>query len=97
MLSEVFRRFPDVPINIDVKVDDDRLVAEVVRLVAEFQRQHLTCWGNSSAVITDKLYAKARSRPVAAIGFGCAISSAIAKWLIRDPGMFNEVLGYYHH
>ena len=29
LLKEVFEAFPDTPINVDVKVNNDRLIAEV--------------------------------------------------------------------
>jgi glycerophosphoryl diester phosphodiesterase len=41
-LREVFRRLPETRFNIEVKVNDPRLVAGVVNLVAEHERAHLT-------------------------------------------------------
>ena len=41
-LREVFRRLPAARFNVEVKVNDPRLVEAVVRLVAEHERERLT-------------------------------------------------------
>jgi glycerophosphoryl diester phosphodiesterase len=41
-LREVFRRFPGVRFNVEVKVNEPRLVEAVVRLVADHDREGLT-------------------------------------------------------
>ncbi|KAL8604664.1 hypothetical protein ACOMHN_013444 [Nucella lapillus] len=56
LLKEVFAAFPDMPINVDVKVDNDRLIAEVNTLIQTFKREHTTAWGNHSAAVVEKLY-----------------------------------------
>lgn len=48
LLSEVFEKFPDTPINIDIKHHDQRLIKAVSKLVREYQRENLTVWGNFS-------------------------------------------------
>ncbi|KAF5405514.1 Glycerophosphodiester phosphodiesterase domain-containing protein 1 [Paragonimus heterotremus] len=53
-LREVFEAFPDVAINIDIKVNDDRLITGVSRLINEFSRHRLTVWGGMRKVIVDK-------------------------------------------
>lgn len=56
LLSEVFQQFPNIPINIDIKVDDNKLIHEVSELVKAYSREHLTVWGNFSNTITEKCY-----------------------------------------
>ncbi len=56
LLKEVFERFPSVPVNIDIKVNDDRLITETSRLISDYKREKLTVWGNASKVITEKCY-----------------------------------------
>lgn len=56
LLREVFEAFPDIPINIDIKIDDDELIEKVHALIKEFKREHLTAWGNRSDSVTTKLY-----------------------------------------
>lgn len=58
LLSEVFQQFPNIPINIDIKVDDDKLIHEVSELVKAYSREHLTVWGNFSKTVTEKCYAE---------------------------------------
>ncbi len=48
-LEEVFRDFPDVAVNVDVKVHDERLVRDVSDLVRRFGRESRTVWGNYKA------------------------------------------------
>ncbi|KAK7088555.1 lysophospholipase D GDPD1-like [Littorina saxatilis] len=56
LLKDVFEEFPSMPINVDLKVDNDRLRTEVNQLVQEYNREHLTAWGNTSATVVEKLY-----------------------------------------
>jgi len=56
LLSEVFHQFPTMPINIDIKRDDDKLIREVSRLVRDSDRESLTVWGNISNRIVLKCY-----------------------------------------
>lgn len=57
LLKEVFEEFPNVPINIDIKINDDRLIQKVSDLITEFQREEFTVWGNSTDEVTRKCYA----------------------------------------
>ncbi|XP_074643878.1 lysophospholipase D GDPD1-like isoform X2 [Tubulanus polymorphus] len=56
LLADVFKAFPHLPINIDIKVDNDVLIQKVSDLTKEFNREHLTVWGNKSSIITNKCY-----------------------------------------
>ncbi|XP_066518612.1 lysophospholipase D GDPD1 isoform X2 [Hoplias malabaricus] len=48
LLRDVFDAFPDTPINVDIKVNDDTLIKKVSELIVKYDREHLTVWGNSS-------------------------------------------------
>ncbi|XP_046735495.1 lysophospholipase D GDPD1-like [Diprion similis] len=56
LLKEVFDAFPNLPINIDIKVNNDRLIARVSDLIKEYNREEYTVWGNFSDEITKKCY-----------------------------------------
>lgn len=56
LLHEVFEAFPNIPINIDVKVNDDRLISKISDLIKQFKREDYTVWGNFSDEITQKCY-----------------------------------------
>ncbi|TSQ46633.1 Glycerophosphodiester phosphodiesterase domain-containing protein 1 [Bagarius yarrelli] len=56
LLRDVFEAFPNTPINIDIKVNDDTLIKKVSELVIEYNREHLTVWGNASDQIVRKCY-----------------------------------------
>uniref|UniRef100_A0A146KVK1 Glycerophosphodiester phosphodiesterase domain-containing protein 1 n=1 Tax=Lygus hesperus TaxID=30085 RepID=A0A146KVK1_LYGHE len=58
LLHEVFKHFPQTPINIDVKVNNDFLIDEINRLITDFHREDVTVWGSFSNVITNKCYRK---------------------------------------
>jgi len=56
LLADVFAEFPNMPVNIDIKDNDDKLIEETVKVVEKFQRENKVCWGNSNAAVIDKLY-----------------------------------------
>lgn len=56
LLKEVFETFPNMPINIDIKINDDQLIMKVSDLIKEYNREDYTVWGNFSDEITQKCY-----------------------------------------
>ncbi|XP_014259050.1 lysophospholipase D GDPD1-like [Cimex lectularius] len=56
LLDEVFERFPSIPINIDVKANNDLLIREINRLITNHRREEITVWGSFSNDITYKCY-----------------------------------------
>lgn len=56
LLKEVFESFPQMTINIDIKTNNDRLIAKVSDMVCEFGREDYSIWGNFSSQVTDKCY-----------------------------------------
>lgn len=64
LLKEVFEAFPETPINIDIKVNNNVLIQKVSELVKEYKREHLTVWGNASSEIVDKCYKENSDIPI---------------------------------
>lgn len=60
LLREVFEAFPNIPINIDIKINDDRLISKVSDLIREYKREEYTVWGNFSDEVTQKCYKMVR-------------------------------------
>ncbi|CAL1539255.1 unnamed protein product [Lymnaea stagnalis] len=56
LLEEVFQQFPDMAINIDIKVDKDELMQKVDELIRRYNRVEMTAWGNRSDQVCQKLY-----------------------------------------
>ncbi|KAM3875481.1 lysophospholipase D GDPD1 [Diretmus argenteus] len=56
LLKDVFMAFPNTPVNIDIKANNDTLIRKVSELVIKFDREHLTVWGNASNHIVNKCY-----------------------------------------
>ncbi|XP_049582783.1 lysophospholipase D GDPD1 [Syngnathus scovelli] len=64
LLKDVFETFPNTPVNIDIKVNDDTLIKKVSELVVKYDREHLTVWGNASNQIVRKCYKENPRIPV---------------------------------
>uniref|UniRef100_A0A8C5GR39 GP-PDE domain-containing protein n=1 Tax=Gouania willdenowi TaxID=441366 RepID=A0A8C5GR39_GOUWI len=64
LLRDVFDAFPNTPVNIDIKVNDDKLIKKVSELVVKYDREHLTVWGNASNKIVKKCYKENPHIPV---------------------------------
>eukprot|EP00047_Mylnosiga_fluctuans_P002770 m.225835 g.225835 ORF g.225835 m.225835 type:complete len:321 (+) comp11325_c0_seq1:60-1022(+) len=55
LLRTVFERFPHVPINIDIKADNDSLIEETARLVEEFRREHITVCSSAYHGVSERI------------------------------------------
>uniref|UniRef100_A0A8C5KCM6 Glycerophosphodiester phosphodiesterase domain containing 1 n=1 Tax=Jaculus jaculus TaxID=51337 RepID=A0A8C5KCM6_JACJA len=64
LLKEVFEAFPNIPINIDIKVNNNVLIQKVSELVKQYKREHLTVWGNASYEIVEKCYKENSAIPI---------------------------------
>ncbi|XP_068173161.1 lysophospholipase D GDPD1 [Antennarius striatus] len=64
LLTDVFDAFPNTPVNIDVKVNNDKLIRKVSELVVKYDREHLTVWGNYRNQIVKKCYKENPRIPV---------------------------------
>ncbi|XP_053987450.1 lysophospholipase D GDPD1-like [Hylaeus volcanicus] len=56
LLKEVFEAFPNMPINIDIKINNDELISKVSELIKQYNREEYTVWGNFDDKITQKCY-----------------------------------------
>uniref|UniRef100_H3AD63 Glycerophosphodiester phosphodiesterase domain containing 1 n=1 Tax=Latimeria chalumnae TaxID=7897 RepID=H3AD63_LATCH len=56
LLQEVFEAFPNTPVNIDIKENNDALIRKVSELIKQYKREDLTVWGNAHKKIVDKCY-----------------------------------------
>ncbi|XP_016378211.1 glycerophosphodiester phosphodiesterase domain-containing protein 1-like [Sinocyclocheilus rhinocerous] len=64
LLRDVFEAFPNTPINIDIKVNNDTLIKKVSELVVRYNKEHLTIWGNSSNEVVKKCYKENPQIPI---------------------------------
>ncbi|XP_042595226.1 lysophospholipase D GDPD1 isoform X2 [Cyprinus carpio] len=64
LLRDVFEAFPKTPVNIDIKVNNDTLIKKVSELVVQYNREHLTVWGNSRNEIVKKCYKENPQIPI---------------------------------
>ncbi|XP_028275327.1 lysophospholipase D GDPD1 isoform X2 [Parambassis ranga] len=64
LLKDVFEAFPNTPVNIDIKVNNDTLIKKVSELVVQYNRENLTVWGNASNQIVKKCYKENPHIPV---------------------------------
>ncbi|VDP99998.1 unnamed protein product [Trichobilharzia regenti] len=53
-LNDLFIKFPQTPINIDIKVHDDFLIDEVARLIETHKRERITVWGSMNSMVSKK-------------------------------------------
>lgn len=54
LLEEVFQRFPDKPVNVEVKEDSVELIRKVSELVKRYQRVERTIWASTSDRVMKK-------------------------------------------
>jgi len=54
LLENVFEKFPDMRINLDIKVDNDELIRKVNELIVKYKREKITVWGSFSESVTQK-------------------------------------------
>ncbi|XP_071791100.1 lysophospholipase D GDPD1-like isoform X1 [Asterias amurensis] len=64
LLREVFETFPDVPINLDIKRDEDDLIDKVLEMICEFEREEITVVGNFSENIVKKCHQRGHKHPL---------------------------------
>lgn len=56
LLRQVYEQFPNMPINVDIKVDSTELIQKVSEMTKEFRREPITVWGNRSTIVTNKCF-----------------------------------------
>ena len=55
LLDDLFREFPDMPMNIDLKTPSDEAITEINRLVRKHDREEITIWGSMNASANQQL------------------------------------------
>ncbi|KAL3316210.1 hypothetical protein Ciccas_005145 [Cichlidogyrus casuarinus] len=55
-LEDIFSAFPGVPINLDIKFNDDVLIDKVACLIESFNREKITVWGSFSQEVSNKCF-----------------------------------------
>ncbi|XP_072561175.1 lysophospholipase D GDPD3a isoform X2 [Paramormyrops kingsleyae] len=63
LLEDVFRSFPKMPINIEIKEDNDQLIKKVSSLVQQYGREDLTVWASVESGIMKKCLKENPSMP----------------------------------
>jgi len=58
LLEEVFRTFPEIPINIDLKDSDEVLIDKVYELIKRYKRENLVVWGSFVDSTVNKVHQK---------------------------------------
>jgi lysophospholipase D len=56
LLEDVFKLFPSIPINLDIKYHSDDLIQKVNDLIIKYKRQDITVWGSFDQRTTDKCF-----------------------------------------
>lgn len=64
LLEEIFKLFPNMPINIDIKFNSDELVRKVHELIVKYKRENLTIWGSFKDVVSKKCYKQNNRVPI---------------------------------
>ncbi|XP_074423984.1 LOW QUALITY PROTEIN: lysophospholipase D GDPD3-like [Larus michahellis] len=85
-LDEVFRRFPHVPISIEIKDDDDDLINEVAALVRRHDRAAITLW----ASFHERILRKCR-RAHPAMPYGFSLRRGLLLLLLHYSGLLPFV------
>ncbi|XP_061445434.1 lysophospholipase D GDPD3 isoform X1 [Rhineura floridana] len=62
-LEEVFQKFPRVPINIEIKQDDNELIQKVADLVRQYNRSHISIWASFEGEVLKKCCAANTEMP----------------------------------
>ncbi|XP_062992971.1 lysophospholipase D GDPD3 [Elgaria multicarinata webbii] len=62
-LEEVFQSFPGMPINIEIKPDNDELIRKVADLVRQYNRSNITIWASFEGSVLKKCCAANTDMP----------------------------------
>ncbi|XP_014827991.1 PREDICTED: glycerophosphodiester phosphodiesterase domain-containing protein 3-like isoform X1 [Poecilia mexicana] len=54
LLEDVFRKFPKIPVSIEIKEDNPQLMREVSTLARRYDREGITLWASEDAEILNK-------------------------------------------
>ncbi|XP_077170796.1 lysophospholipase D GDPD3 [Paroedura picta] len=62
-LEEVFQRFPDLPINIEIKENNDELIQKVAGLIRQYDRAHISIWASFEEEVLKKCCSANKDMP----------------------------------
>lgn len=82
LLEEVFQRFPQTPINIEVKEDNDILIEKVASLVRSYNRDKFTVWATDNSTIMSKCRRQNPDMP-----YGFTVKSGIKLLVLYYTGL----------
>ncbi|XP_042249114.1 lysophospholipase D GDPD3a [Thunnus albacares] len=63
LLEDVFRKFPEIPVSIEIKENNSQLIKKVSELVKRYQREDLTVWASVSSSIMNECHKANGSMP----------------------------------
>lgn len=63
LLEDVFRKFPEIPVSIEIKENNSQLIKKVSELVKRYQREDLTVWASVSSSIMNECHKANSSMP----------------------------------
>lgn len=55
LLEDLFKKYPKMPMNVDIKSNNIKLVYIVNQLIQKYKRESITVWGNGSSSITKNI------------------------------------------
>ncbi|KAM8962472.1 lysophospholipase D GDPD3 [Pelodytes ibericus] len=64
LLEEVFQRFPDIPINVEIKEENEELIKKVSDLVKQYRRTDRTIWASMKDRIMKKCHDENPDMPI---------------------------------
>nr|XP_056719843.1 lysophospholipase D GDPD3 [Euleptes europaea] len=62
-LEDVFQKFPGIPINIEIKEENDELIQKVADLVRQYDRSHISIWASFEEEILKKCHTANKEMP----------------------------------
>ncbi|XP_057716502.1 lysophospholipase D GDPD3a [Corythoichthys intestinalis] len=54
LLEDIFRKFPEVPVSIEIKENNNQLIEKVSELVKRYHREEITVWASVNSKIMSK-------------------------------------------
>ncbi|KAG9349994.1 hypothetical protein JZ751_026347 [Albula glossodonta] len=63
LLEDLFKKFPKIPVNIEIKEDNSALIAKVSSLVKQYDREDITVWASVKSDIMKKCRTENPSMP----------------------------------
>nr|XP_057906052.1 lysophospholipase D GDPD3a isoform X5 [Doryrhamphus excisus] len=54
LLEDLFRKFPEIPISIEIKENNNQLIEKVSALVKRYHREEITVWASANSAILTK-------------------------------------------